>query len=742
MDNLPVGFASLGDEGTIDRAATVNAIRQLAEIVWKKGGFRFWHRRTNWEKREFIYFCSQDAQRTRKSVSRGQRDTPRMERFSCHSRLVFRPSLAQRTLTVNLQHTHHTPFADHQLSEAALEFIRSQTAVSTPAEIYRDLQAAQLPGWDNVTSHQVYYQWQQLNSKIWRRHQDALKSAQILLSEHQECTSSMYFSGNTRALAFYISDSVKTLVPRVKELAMDATYGTNNMGMHLFAVLAEVDGAGIPLAYCFTEVFKDNNQGVRRADPGATTSLLAQFLRPLCAAGFNPTFFGTDKDLSEIGAIREVWPETTIQLCYWHARRAVRTKLASSRKSNTQDEYRPLEAQKAIPDLEICWGSLPIRRPDGDHRYGRCDCSSRSTNVTPQGRMEPAGGDEQSTILDIFSRHFNSHPLIPDQNGIYRSAERIYGDSAAEIYHWCRSKNYFRLWAYLWVNWYQPDQWRLWARSFNEEEIPILKTTMILESHWRRIKHDYLHRFNRPRIDLVVWVLLSRLIPNALARMHALLQRNHRQATASWRRDFKVEWKKLNQWQTEPSRLQQYHTDPVRWTCGCPYFLSSRFLSCKHILSCYEPVFDSVDFFRTVQRHRKFPFWTHQQLVLRPQYRLSEADTEPNKIDDNSTDDEGHEDEEDEEDEGDDSSAADQDQLVDLEEDVEEDFDGFAADVQSALDITREQHAKGNSRFVQKFIAAHASIRILVQEVKLRRNQHTMPRTWAVWKHPATMYYN
>lgn len=97
MDNLPVGFASLGDKGTIDRAATTNAISRLAEIVWKKGGFRFWHRGTNWEKREYLYFCSQDAQRARNSVSRGQHDTPQIERFSCHSRLVFRLSLDQRT---------------------------------------------------------------------------------------------------------------------------------------------------------------------------------------------------------------------------------------------------------------------------------------------------------------------------------------------------------------------------------------------------------------------------------------------------------------------------------------------------------------------------------------------------------------------------------------------------------------------------------------------------------------------
>src|SRR6516164_4784086 len=169
------------------------------------------------------------------------------------------------------------------------------------------------------------------------------------------------------ALAFYISDSVNALAHHTKELAIDATFGTNNMGMDLFVVLAEVDGTGVPLAYCFMDVFTDNSRGVRRADPGATTHLLDQFLRPLRKAGFNPTFFGTDKDFSEISAIRQVCPEATIQLCYWHARRAIRQKLTASHKTNTQAEYRPLEAQELIPDLEICWGSIPTNRPNGVH---------------------------------------------------------------------------------------------------------------------------------------------------------------------------------------------------------------------------------------------------------------------------------------------------------------------------------------------------------------------------------------
>ena len=168
------------------------------------------------------------------------------------------------------------------------------------------------------------------------------------------------------------------------------------------------------------------------------------------------------------------------------------------------------------------------------------------------------------------------------------------------MYARCRSRNYFRLWAYFFVNWYKPGQWELWARSANATEIPVLKTTMIVESHWRKVKHDYLHRFNRPRIDLVLWVLTSRVVPNAINRMEAIRNGNHRKATASWRKAFKKQWKKLRDREIEPRNLEKYHTNPVMWTCACDAFLLSRFLICKHILYCYEPISNPVKFFSGV----------------------------------------------------------------------------------------------------------------------------------------------
>ena len=77
--------------------------------------------------------------------------------------------------------------------------------------------------------------------------------------------------------------------------------------------------------------------------------ILDQFLRPLKISGFDLTFFGCDRDGAEIAAIQRVWPATTVQLCFWHAKRTIRTKLKDSNRTNTQKHYFPSEAQNLIP---------------------------------------------------------------------------------------------------------------------------------------------------------------------------------------------------------------------------------------------------------------------------------------------------------------------------------------------------------------------------------------------------------
>lgn len=504
--------------------------------------------------------------------------------------------------------------------------------------------------------------------------------------------------------------------------------------MSLFAVLAELDGTGVSLCYLLLGA-NSLNSGSLSTSAGATTCILQQFLQPLRDYGFNPAFFGCDKDKAEISAIRLVWPSTKTQLCFWHAKRAIRNKLQDSSKTQTQKHYFPEKAIAFIPTLEICWGSNPTCRPDGNHRYSRCQCLSTLTEFDQLGRLETANVAERDSVLWMFSRHYNMHSMIPDQNGTYRAKEQIYIDCLNELYAWCYSRNYFRLWAYLFVNWYAPDQWQLWARSANADSLPVLKTTMIIESHWRRIKHDYLHRFNCPRIDLVSWVLVSRVVPQVIKRMKAIIESEQRMGTAHWRKIFKKEWRNLKNQDVDLQSLSKYHTDPTNWTCACESFLLSRFLICKHILSCYEDVQDPVSFFSRIRRQRHRPFWIEKQLVLRPQYlRLSTPVLRESDQDSGA------------------ESYTTEYGLRDMEEDSEEQGESedetpkaAATRIKSTLDAVKdlvdEQAEIGNTKFLKKVEQANSKNRTLIDEIVHRKGQRTMPKTWIPNSHPATMYY-
>ena len=356
LDSLSIAFGSKlqqSDAGRTDRKPLNQVMQELVGIIWKEGGFRFFHRTTERNQR-FIYYCCQDQARERKSSGLGAHDVPKIIRFPCQSSLTIRPFLEERVLAPELYHIYHQPYHDRQLSPAVMDFIDTCIADLNPVEIFRDLSASGIPGVSTVAQHQVYYRWQQANMATWRRHHDALLSAEYLLNEQPALYDHrVYTSGASKGVALYVRRSIKALISKPKELAMDSTFGTNNAGMDLFSILAEVDGKGIPLAYCFTQM---SNWGASssRSDAGAQINL-DQFLRPLRELGFRPTFFGVDKDTAEISAVRQVWPGTNIQLCYWHSKCALRTKLKDTKKTSSQSRYFPVDAQKLIPELELCW---------------------------------------------------------------------------------------------------------------------------------------------------------------------------------------------------------------------------------------------------------------------------------------------------------------------------------------------------------------------------------------------------
>lgn len=221
-------------------------------------------------------------------------------------------------------------------------------------------------------------------------------------------------------------------------------------------------------------------------------------------------------------------------------------------------------------------------------------------------------------ILQKFRTHFHQHPEIPigDEAGTLLSAEEIHYGAAQDMYEFCFENDLSQVWAYMWNRWYTPKQWCLWARAACDA-IPRIKTTMIVESLWKHLKHRDLAQFNRPRLDLVTHLVITNVLPRVtrtLAYIRGMRRLGRPQEPVAWQTDIRSMW--LDMSRCDELRLMDkqlkclksarntkgraeglelleaeetrehgtYHTDIERWTCDCPSFAPNRFLICKHLV--------------------------------------------------------------------------------------------------------------------------------------------------------------
>src|SRR6185312_4741817 len=212
----------------------------------------------------------------------------------------------------------------------------------------------------------------------------------------------------------------------------------------------------------------------------------------------------------------------------------------------------------------------------------------------------------QNNVLDLVEHHFNLHPLIPfGPEGNFLTAEEIWRTAVQEIYLFCHKNNYPELWNYLFFSWYTKNRWNLWARSTNPT-IPLGKTNMLVESHWKVIKHDYLYRFNRPRIDYVVFVLCEKVISAQITRLHQLA---NGRINPYWWENFKRTWKISATEDIAINVDERYYVDINRWICSCPAFLYSHFLVCKHLVQTIGEAPRQL-LYSDFNRCTVYPFWS------------------------------------------------------------------------------------------------------------------------------------
>ncbi|RDX40007.1 hypothetical protein OH76DRAFT_1366849 [Lentinus brumalis] len=289
-----------------------------------------------------------------------------METFDCHGWLFITVSETSDTATVKLSHRlAHVYYYPIDLPNDVVDLIQNNPNM-TVNQLWTDiLKQHPEPLFERKS---VYAKWAQQDRLRWKRDDDELKSARILLDEAKaggshaelytvEAVDLPEVEGFT-ALAFALPNILRKWGGRIREIALDSAWNTNGSGFELYALLGEVYGSGIPLGYLLLR----SSAGVK----GGKEQFLTHFLGAIRDKwNIQAHFTLTDKDWSEINACRASYPDAKHQLCYWHCLRAIKTRLSILRR--TPAFYNSTEAHAEFSWIDEAF--VPVQQRDNPVRH-------------------------------------------------------------------------------------------------------------------------------------------------------------------------------------------------------------------------------------------------------------------------------------------------------------------------------------------------------------------------------------
>ena len=518
-----------------------------------------------------------------------------IDRFDCIDYIKLTIDLYQQYILVQGKHQEAHPHPEYRQAEfpvKARQWIQENISYNLRnVELYR-----RLCDYGNIdsrihTKEQVAY-WAYVYSKktYVMNHENQLSSAKAYL-EKPELIAQGYKvvchvdNDFVRALGFITPLFQDIRAANVTEIVIDSTFKTNQERFELFAVNANCGGYGMPLAYLFlstsdgTEAaFQDPSNEIK-----TRVGVLLKFFTGLRQEGLQPAFVLLDKDAGEIAAVSEAWSwRANIQLCYWHLEHAIERRLKDRKlKQSTYSESKASEAHQKFEFIDPSW--------------------------IPHGRTASFCTDAAAKeVAELVKKHANMHPLIPVAKNTFLSFREIYRLSVQEAYDFCYSRNLVHLWGYLWINWYNEKDWKLFARSSYYAAMPLARTTMITESHWRVLKYNYKYNYNRPRLDGLTHILVEKLLPDFKSKH---VQYNGKRSFPSWWQAFKKDWRMAARREIQPGMEERHHIDENNWVCSCGAFLRSRYLICKHLVHKKDGKHFIPTFSQTRRRH-DYPFLT------------------------------------------------------------------------------------------------------------------------------------
>ena len=435
------------------------------------------------------WVCSQraDTKRRKKqsaSVSSSHPQLKRRKRESsktedCHGSMSIKVSSGRMFVFLSRDYVHERLATSKKLSKPLLEEIeRAALNGKTPFDIVTELSKSSS---EIFTRSQVYYRWNEAIQKRYKRSDDVKKSARELLRESSEFDE-IFVQEEPFAIGFTCRFAAEVCENfDIAEAHIDSTYKTNSSKFELFGVLGSFLGSGFPVAYLFLEA------GQGDAAYSQRKCAIRDFLKCLKQRmkDFSPSFFFTDKDFGQIGAIHEIYGVLSC-LCLWHVIKSVRRKMS--------------------------------------------DLSSDGSLITKGQRTE---------VIRMITAHFNSHPYL---FGETETISSLYVKNWQEASAFCKINGLHTLEKYLWENWYRWERYVIWGRR-NNFAVPLTRTNMKIEAHWSLIKRVYLVHNNRPRVDFIIYVLQEQLLPR-VRRDHKMLLTGAKKPR--WWFDFVSEWKKAS----------------------------------------------------------------------------------------------------------------------------------------------------------------------------------------------------
>ncbi|KAJ3780538.1 hypothetical protein GGU10DRAFT_397768 [Lentinula aff. detonsa] len=495
-------------------------VQMIQSEVWKITGYQFRYHHQMEAGYKTLFWCSQDAEQKKNSRKREDeqvqnQDTVGMRRFPCQSKLtITSKNLNKYDESIKLVSIHIKHHHKH-----------------------------------------IHSAWSTMSQEIWKKDPDQLTSARKLLEDYGSLVD--VFVASLEEGVTQISWGVKLIAMTINQkaeivkIAMDATFETNQKHLELYCIMMEVDGIGFPNSYYLLST-------VDASVPGKPKRAIEHWVSQVRERyHLDPRHIGTDKDLGEIGLCQILWPNAKLTICWWHQRfvpkgrsdpnehgggrdavgedpPAYSTPIAEVKLSGTPESANmaPVSlspmANSAQPTLTIRVPPLPTTRnippvpPTSSTQHSNDPLVKEEVDTCTTWVFCPP--ELQEAVINKMDAHCYTHPLIPG-----------YANPSPEgIYLWAVRQ--IELWAYLWENWYRPLHWKLWTCS-PSLEIPHLCTTMINGAHWRHIKHDFLHYFHKPHVDLLLWILITKLTPTYQRKLHHLTEdtgRYRRLASPFW----------------------------------------------------------------------------------------------------------------------------------------------------------------------------------------------------------------